>query len=77
MTPDVESAVNQVYAEAADFFSRLAPAPHYGFKLLNSPPRFRPCFAVLALGGISAVSAGGKVDHLPESQGTSAARSKI
>jgi hypothetical protein len=38
MTAQVESIAKQVYAEAADFFRRLTPAPAYGYKILNGPP---------------------------------------
>ena len=42
MTAHVEITAEQVYAEAADFFGRLAPPPTCGFKVLYGPPLYRP-----------------------------------
>jgi hypothetical protein len=53
--------------------------PTWAIRISSTPSVIRSCHrrGSRIFGGISAVSAGGKVDHLPESQGTSAARSKI
>ena len=42
MTAHVELTAEQVYAEATDFFGRLASSPSCGFKVLYGPPLYRP-----------------------------------
>ena len=42
MTAHVELTAEQVYAEATDFFGRLASPPACGFKVLYGPPLYQP-----------------------------------